>query len=592
MNKIKKIIALLLPVMLSAACDDLLDPEIGLPGLQAEKDVIYSYNRTVESVNALYTYLPDGLFYIGSKAMLAAASDEAEFTIETNAVQKFNTGSWNAVNNPDPAWKNNFEGIYAVNLLLQNADSVDLDYLKNDPNAEAQKQYQAYLNNLDTLKYEARFLRAYFYFELVKRYGGVPLIDTHLSQDADFSAFPRNTLDSCTQFILNECDSVASVLPGRYQDNAKYGRVTKITALALKSRLLLYMASDLFNDPSWAGAYDHPELISLTAAKTREERWTEAAMAAATAIVEADKADHGLHTGYEALFRTFDSREYILARRYGSGNDFEKINYPVGYNGAEGGLTPLGNLVDAYEYLDGSMPETFDWNNPIHAANPFDSRDARMKASIVFNNSMFNGGRGEGLSRPVEIWQGGLDGLGGVARSTRTGYYLKKFVDENLDLIKGQAGSHTFPLIRYAELLLNYAEAVNEIHGPNTIVPGAPDDLTYTALRAMNKVRERAPIRPIYTMRDKDQMRDLIRHERRVELAFEDHRLWDVRRWKTAPDVLGSPATGVDITKNEDGTFVYKPVEVEKRKWEDKMYFYPIPQKELGMTRWPQNPLW
>jgi hypothetical protein len=581
------------------SCDDILDPETGLPDALKEKEIIYSYNNVQQLLTAVYTFLPDGFRYIGNEAMLAGASDEAEFTSELNAIQKFNTGNWNAVSNPDPAWANNFRGIYNVNLYLQKVDSIRLDNLKLNPSSTAQEQYQTALERIHRSKYEARFLRAFFYFELAKRYGGVPILTDPLTLESDYTSIPRATLDETVQFIVNECDSAISVLPAIYEE-AFLGKATKGAAMALKSRILLYAASDLFNDPSWAGGYDHPEYISLSQTKSREDRWKEAAAAANDVINLVDEKGAVVYgiTGldYTALFRTFQNIELIFAKRYGNSNEFEKINYSIGYDKGNSGLTPLANLVDDYEFLNGTA---FDWDNPAHRADPYAKRDLRLTKSILVNNTMFNGGRGENRSRHVELWTGGLDGKG-VQKASRTGYYLLKYMDPNLDLLKGQSSVHTWVLFRYGEILLNYAEATNEAYGPTGRVPGAKN----TVKQALNFVRGRAGLGvvppPINT---KEGMRDFIRHERRVELAFEDHRLWDVRRWKDDPKygakaTLGAPARAVEILKTgETATgepvFEYKPFILEERKWDDRMFFYPIPQKEVKIAKgWVQNPLW
>ncbi|MCD7974029.1 MAG: RagB/SusD family nutrient uptake outer membrane protein [Candidatus Azobacteroides sp.] len=587
----KKIIYILLitGIGVFSSCDDELDPETGLPGAQPEDEVIYNYNNTQQILNGLYTYLPNGLFYIGGEAMLAGASDEAEFTIETNDIQKFNTGAWNAINNPDPAWKNNFAGIYAVNLFLQKADSVDLDYLKDDPSSSSQEAYEQYMENINRWKYEARGLRAFFYSELVKRYGGVPIITEPLGLTSDFAEIKRNTLAECVQFIADECDSVANVLPVKYGEDGDLGRITKGTALAIKSRILLYAASDLFNDPTWSQGYAYPEYISMTDNKSRQERWVEAAEAADAVLgLGVYNFNPDSLGGLGGLFRTYLSPEIILARRGGVSNDFERINYPIGYDGGRSGLTPLGNLVDAFERLQGTNAVPFDWNNPEHAADPYASRDPRLAAYVLTNNVLFNGGRSETEEgpRPVEIWEGGLDGKG-VPRATRTGYYLHKYIDPNLDLLKNQSSVHTWIIIRYSEIMLNYAEAVNEAYGANGKLPGAD----MTPRQILVEIRTRVPM-PTARSTSQDELREMIRHERQVELAFEDHRLWDVRRWMIAPETLGVPARGVEIKKLGEDEFAYHPVEVESRVWHDKMYFYPIPQKEIQITQWPQNPLW
>jgi len=600
MKKIIYSLAILgMSVLLS--CDKLISPEVGQSGVLTANDVMHDYGNMQSALNGIYPYLPDGFFYIagangGAAAMLACASDEAEFTDESNAVQKFNTGAWNDTDNPDPAWQNNYAGIYAANLFLQSCDSINLDYLLLDPSKAS--QYDVALANIARWKYEARFLRAFFYFELVKRYGGVPLVTAPMGLDSDYKNVARNTLAECIQFISDECDSTAANLPIDYtqiDDNASLGRATKGAALALKSRVLLYAASDLFNSPdSWAPGYDHPELISMTDNKTRQERWIEAAQAA-YAVIQMGVYSLNPSTASDAfggLFRTFNSPEIIFARRYGSDNTYESTNYPLGFYG-KSGATPLGNLVDDFDVRQSTSVEVpFDWTNPAHAANPYaTTRDKRMNATILKNGDALNIQSVRENNPVLQIYTGGLDGRS-VPGSTKTGYYINKYLDPTLDLSQGQSSTHTWILLRYAEIELNYAEAVNEAYGPTQSYPGA----TNTPTTAINDLRRRAGMPQLAgasLVTDQAKMRDLIRHERRVEMAMEDQRIWDVRRWMIAPQTLGAPARGVDAVLNADSTFTYTPFILENRVWEDKMYLYPIPLKELKITQgWEQNPLW
>jgi hypothetical protein len=568
---------LLFSFLLFTACNDLLDPEVNL-SLTADQ-VMTSYSNTMNRALAVYTFLPDGFSSIDG-AMMASATDEAEHTQLQSSIHKFNTGAWNPVDNPDGAWASNFSGIYNANLFLANSDSVNIDYLKYDPAPATQLLYQSYLENIHRWKYEVRFLRAFFYFELVKRYGGVPLIvDPVKVEDTDQ---PRQSLSACIQFIVDECDSAALVLPARYKDE-DLGRATKGAALALKSRVLLYAASDLFNDPSWANGYEHPELISLPDDKSRQERWEEAAQAA-LAVITLDDSGYSIVPvaimPYSDIFRTYNNAEIIFAKRSGSSNTFEKANYPIGYDLGKSGTTPSQNLVDAYEVkINNAQVLPFDWDNPAHAANPYSNRDPRLYETILTNGSSFKG-------RQVETYTGGRDGKG-IADATRTGYYLKKYLDPNLDLLQDRKSVHTWILFRFSEIYLNFAEAANEAYGP-MVRPAGSDWFAY---RAYSQIRLRVTMSPLFTT-DKSRMKEEIRHERRIELAFEDHRFWDVRRWMIAGETLNVPLRGIEITKNADN-FDYKVTDVENRSFQPKMYFYPIPQKDLNIAKsWIQNPIW
>ena len=571
MKKVKTILYGAALLLLVNACDSILDREVVLS--LTEDDVLTLYNNTQSRAVAIYNYLPSG-FRCVDGAMMASASDEAEYTLETSSIQMFNVGSWNAKNNPDGgSWWNNFRGIYLVNHFLANSDNLDLEMYRLNPDDIGHEQYQNRLDNIKRWKYEVRFLRAYFYFELIKRYGGVPVI-TRPVEIGD--SFPRNTLDSCVNFIVKECDDIAWGLPVKYTEQENLGRATRGAVLALKSRVLLYAASDLFNSPEkWASGYANKDLISVKPID-RKERWKRAADAAKN-VIDLTDAGYALSNNYQGVFRSYTDAEIILARRDGASNDFEKANYPVGYDLGNSGNTPSLNLLDDYEMLDGTA---FDWNNKNHAANPYRGRDPRLAFTILSNMTKFNG-------RPVECWTGGRDGKG-VPRATKTGQYLLKYIDPELNLLEGRTSVHTWVLIRLAEVYLNYIEALNEYQ------PAHSDIKIY-----YNKIRQREGIKmpELPDGLDQDAVRQKIRHERRIELAFEDHRLWDARRWMIAADnekgkgVLNKPLRGLDIL-NRGGVPSYTPIEIEKRNFEPKMYLYPIPQGDLDIAGWSQNPLW
>ena len=205
-----------------------------------------SYEKTSQALVNVYRYLPDGLNRIGSDAMYDAATDDAEFAVETNAIQRFNVGSWSPQYNPDDLWNSLYTGIRYANEFIENVHNVNLDNYRLDPNN--QTEYQNRLKDLDIWENEARFLRAFFYFELLKRYGPVPIVTSVLPVSGDYSDVGRPSLDKVVEFICTECDKAAGGLetyPWRDKASA-YGRATKGAALALKSRLLLYAASPLY----------------------------------------------------------------------------------------------------------------------------------------------------------------------------------------------------------------------------------------------------------------------------------------------------------------------------------------------------------
>lgn len=568
-KKIKYMAVMVLPLLAAGACD--MSPEIELS--MTLEDVTTTYNNTMARAAAVYTYLPDGFAYIGGDAMLASACDEAEHTNEGNAVQAFNTGAWSYLNNPDGAWSRCFKGIYAANLFLENAGKVNLDYLKYDPSADAQARYELYTANLERAEYEVRFLRALYYFELVERYGGVPIMEKTYGVDTDYTSIRRNTLEECIGFIVDECDDIAYSLPAVYE-SGDLGRATRGAALALKSRALLYAASDLFNDPSWAGGYSQPELISIVGGD-RAAQW-DAAAQAAKAVIDLTEARYSLGTTYPDIFLdAYNSNETIFCRRYGSSTSFEIANYSVGFDNGNSGTTPSQNLVDAFETSKG---QEFDWDTM--GDDPYGDRDPRLGYAVITNNSTFK-------DRTMEIFEGGRDGKG-IVNATKTGYYLRKYVDPDVDLLQNRGTVHAWIIFRLAEMYLNYAEAMNEAYGP-----ADAHGYGMTALEAVNKIRQRNGVNMPAIPADvtADELRERIRNERRVELCFEGHRMFDVRRWMIAETVLNEPLRDVSVQQSSQN-FLYTPIVVENRSFSKKMYFYPIPQTDLQMSGWIQNPLW
>ena len=400
-------------IFLMNACEK-LDRELITTLDKNSVNTIYSY--TMNRATALYTSLPSGFSEIDG-AMSASTGDESEFTLETSAVQWFNAGSWNPLANPDNVWGKYFTAIRNVNLFLETADEVNLDAYRLDPTPSQQLIYVNRKDEIKRWKYEGRFLRAFYYFELIQRYGGVPITKDALTLGDDYSGIQRNSLEECVKFVTQECDSAAVKLPAKYAD-ADLGRATKGAALALKAKVLLYAASDLWNTPTWASGYTHNDLISLPSGD-RAARW-HAAADAAKAVIDLPGTTYALYTNYRNLFITgqgFQSMEHILVARSGASNTFESANYSVGYDNGHSGNTPSQNLVDAYEVkVDATHAVPFDWNNPVHSANPYaSSRDPRLALNVVLNNSAYKG-------RTVELWTGGRDGKGKDLAS-KTGYF-------------------------------------------------------------------------------------------------------------------------------------------------------------------------
>ena len=521
--------------------------------------------KIVQYVNNVYTFLPDGYNrFDENTSMLASSTDEAVHAVVGSGMQRWGEGGWSPADLLDNPLNKCYTGIRRSFIFEEEI----LPLVDNNVMGEFGKKLclgQIY------------FLRAYYNLEILKRFGGYPLVKTVLTTSDDLN-IPRSTYDECVDYIVDLCGQAAELLPITYATN-QLGRATKGAALALKARTLLYAASPLFNDPTQVDdTFEH--------GKYDASKWEKAAEAAA-AVIKLNT--YGLYTdgkGYEDFFYTLDkNNEIILSRMCAAHNDVERLNGPVSITNGEGGTCPSLNLVNDYEMIDG---KAFDWNNPEHAANPFANRDPRFEKSILYTGSTWMN------NMVVETFTGGKDFTG--VKATRTGFYIRKFcnISASWNAPIGKA-FHCFPLLRYGDLLLMYAEAMNEAYGPDTDSKG----YGLTARQAVALIRERAGLTGNIDLSEtvpagnREKMRIAIQHERRIELAFEEHRHLDLRRWKLAEQVLNQPVLGLKIDKKEDGTFTYTPQVVESREFTPKMYLYPFPQSEMSRnTNLKQNTGW
>jgi starch-binding outer membrane protein, SusD/RagB family len=518
-----------------------------------KEDIFSNWDRTQSFLSDIYSSLPVGFTPIGG-AMRASATDDAEYVLDYSSVQKFNDGSWSAIQTLDDQWGQMYSGIRAVNLLLEEVKGRTFEEYKwTDTYKDEMTQFNNYPN-------EARFLRAYFYFQLAERYGNVPLITTVLKEEEANDVSPAS-YDAIVSFIVSECDAIIPLLPATYvgfTSAQETGRATKGAAMALKTRTLLYAASPLHNPQGTA------------------QKWVDAAKAAKDII---NSATYSLEATYNAFLNNVTSKELILERREGNQNYFEKANFPIGYEGGNTGNCPTQNLVDAYEMKANGLSIS-DANSGYNPANPYTGRDPRLDLTILYNTSTFK-------SKQLECWIGGANAAP-KTNATKTGYYLRKYVIDAINLTPSNTTTrqHNWVLFRYGEVLLNYAESMNEAYGPENA-----STLGMTALQAVNLIRTRAKMPAFPVGLTKDQFRAKLQNERRVEMAFEEQRFWDIRRWKigdTTRDIYG-----MEITKNQDGTFKYTKKLIERRAYEDKMNLYPIAQSELDKNdKLKQNPGW
>ena len=497
----------------------------------------------------IYADMPRGFNRIDND-MLEAATDDAMPSRDGSNIQIFTRGNLTITNNPDDSWSQNYASIRKVNILLANIGVVPVP---------AQVPFW---------KAEARFLRALFYFELLKRYGGVPIIGDSVFNGGDRIAMKRNTFDSCVNYIVSECDNIKGAVKTEPLAASDWGRVSRGAVLALRSRVLLYAASPLYNGGVPSGA--SPEQQSYAGYPSFDaNRWNKAAIAANDLIA---LNVYSLEATFNNAFLNRQNKEVILSYLRATTTDLETNNGPIGYSlqaAGFGNTSPTQDLVDAFGMLNGkAITEAGSGYNPN---DPYTGRDPRLANTVLYNNAAW-------LSRALQTFEGGLDKPNTNRVQTKTGYYMRKFLGNFATSTVYSAQNHNFPLFRIAETMLNYAEALNEYSGPVVQV--------YTTLI---NIRKRAGIAAgsdskygLGATLTKDQMREVIRNERRVEMAFEEQRYWDLRRWKIAETVLNKNLTGMKITKNTNGTFSYQTFAAGQITFvAPKMYQYPVPYTEI-----------
>ncbi|MCM1503726.1 MAG: RagB/SusD family nutrient uptake outer membrane protein [Muribaculum sp.] len=551
------------------ACADLDYKEYSI---YEKSDIYTEFSRVDGVVTNVYGFLDNDMPFNGATC---SGCDEADYSWANGSAKVYVNGSWSAANTPSYL-SNMYRGIRAANIYLEDEALADFSELELD------KDYDAYIKRFNRYQWEVRFLRAYFHFNLVRAYGDIPLVTTVLT-DAEANSLTRTPSDEVFKFIVDECDAIlaADMLPTDYttlsndastMSTPEGGRVTKQAVMALKARTLTYWASPLFNN----GA----------------NRWKEAAQANKDLIDLCEQIGIRLSSTYSALWAVgtdgnWTNSEMIFCTRMGSDNSVEYVNYPIGLENASGGNCPTQNMVDAYEVVENGVAVPFNWNNNTHKANPYANRDPRFYATIACNGDVWP----TSYDTPLQTYYGGVNALPTVG-GTPTGYYLKKWLDGTItitDLNPTSARRHTWITYRLGEFLLNYAECMNEAYGPATAGDG---NLDMTATDAVNMIRDRAGMPEFPAGLSQDEFRTKYQNERMVELAFEGHRFWDVRRWKIGAQTQGANVKGVEITRNGD-TFSYSPVSLNRPAWEEKMNLFPIPQSErLKNGNLTQNTGW
>lgn len=542
-RKIKWVVGIWLLATIAGSCKkDLLDiyPSNSLSDATVFTDIQFA-NRFLTNI---YGTLPNGFArrdqnpgdagWSRGMSSFDMATDDAEANNAASSTQGLNGGviptTWAYA---DDIWVQNYAVIRKANSFIAKIDEV--------PGDETLKK---------RMKGEAQFLRAFCYAELIKCFGGVPII--LVAGTPEEAIIPRNTYDECVTQIVKDCDEAAANLPV-VMPPADLGRATKVAALSVKARILLYYASPLNNPGNVA------------------ERWANAATAAKAVMAfgpPPGSGEYGLFADYYRLFiEKLGNKEVIFARKFqnpsinpsdGARNKWY-MSVPNADDGAWGGYCPTQNLVDAYEMKNGK-PIT-DGTSGYDPQDPYTNRDSRLDKTVLHQGSVYK----KGII--IETYRGGATNNTTRGDSSKTGYGLLKMVDTSK--YGANNADNDWIFIRYAEVLLNYAEAQNEATGPDA-----------TIYDAINQVRARSGQPAILTGLSQSVLRDRIRNERRVELSLEEHRFFDVRRWKLGSTYFKEPIRKVQIAK-VGSDYIYSYPKWEDRDYKEFQNVMPIPQTEV-----------
>lgn len=552
-----------------------------------------SLGRNAEKyLNGIYYALQNGHNRVGGDYLDAASDDAISSAISENDIQRLAAGQYTASNrvgagssvpnriNGNMDWGGYYTAIRQAITFINNIDKVPL--MMSYTNADGLK---APMNR--AWKAEARFLKAYFYFELVKRYGGVPILRDdapyELGEDMEL---PRNTFEYCINYIVKELDAIKDRLRdvNTLSPDAEGHVVTAGAAMAMKSRVLLYAASPLFNEqPIEPGN----ELVGY--AGYDQLRWKEAADAARR-FIDTYQGIYDLSLAdppFASVFLNYyydNNKEIIFAQQGDKNKGVEQNNGPIGFTGSNqsnGRTSPTQNLVDAFPMKDGKAIDDPTSNYTYTTQNMYENRDPRLQYTVMRNGSRW-------LNTTLETFVKGKNNPTQSAQTTKTSYYLRKFMGSFEDSNNYDDVLHLWIMFRYAEILLNFAEAENEYAGA-----------TGDVYQAITDLRSRAGIESgsdqLYGLKagmSKEEMREVIRNERRIEMAFEEQRYWDIRRWRIAEEVFADPLYGLQITKSGN-ILNYEYIQVAQYSFEKKRYFYPIPYSEVIKNKnMKQNPGW
>jgi hypothetical protein len=568
---------------MSSSCEKMMGDFLDkAPGVDVTEDTIFSTQINAEKFlvgiyqQGMYTDLPQWNTSDGQRdAITACCDDEAENGAAWYWSQHYNNAGVTASNNGERYLGSSYGdtrrsyrwfSVRRANIFLERIDDVpgtDPDYI-------------------DQAKGQARFIRALSYFEMMKRYGGVPIVRKRLLA-TDELKIPRSTFKETVDFIVGDCDTAAALLPDKWP-SAYRGKATKGAALMLKSRALLYAASPLFNTGTpYLNLPGHNDLICY--GNFDNNRWQLAADAAKAVIDWAPTGgvslitNQGVNNNYRYVWEIPDNAEIIMASKLTGQSSYSAMAFKSLNNFylAEAGTTVTFNFVQKYEKLDGT-PQTW---NPLGGNNlnqMYSELDPRFGQTVAYNGSYWN------VDFPsLTLWDGAVAPSQPPLINCYGGHWLHKLVPRSLT--KTVRAYLTWNLYRLAEAYLSYAEALNEAQGP---VP--------EAYNAVHFVRSRSGMPDFPAGLSKEQFRDKIRNERTIELAFEDHRFWDIMRWLIAENegVMKGNMWGIKIYKQAlpSTEFSWVPYVFETRSFNKNMYLHPFFKTEVDKGYLIQNPGW
>ncbi len=597
---VKKSILYILAVIsvFAISCTDNYE---GLPVNQQTEEYIFSRTDSAgtlatEFLNSIYSALPNGHNRVDGDYLDAASDDALSLYFDSDPdTRRLQTGSYTASNmvRSDMIWADCYAAIRKCNTFINNIDNVPYNTTYTNALGIERPMGVSY-------KAEARFLRAFFYFLLLERYGGVPVIGDKVFDINDNLEIPRNTFAETVKYISDELTNIQdSLRMAPMKDATSFGHApTKQACMALKSRLYLYAASPLFNGSTLENGNEFVGYPAYDAARWKVAADTAKFFIDNYGLLQTRKSmnstkfhmtDAGSYTDAFINFYGSSNHDIIFFRNNGNGKGHETKNGPLGFSGnklGNGRTNPTQNLVDAYPMLDGKPRGESD-KYQYNPQDPYANRDPRLDFTILHQGSQW-------LNTTLQTYQGGANNPSSSGRYSQTSYFIRKFMGDFTTATEYSNHYELWIYFRFGEIILNFVEAANECDDAYR------NENMEQMVLALRTLRWRAGIEKgadetqygVPSNMTREEMREFVRNERRIELSFEEHRYFDIRRWRTAEEIFSKPLQGMHIVAGSS-TMNYTPIDLVDVNWTDKMYLYPIPYTEVNKNdNMVQNPNW